>query len=52
MLVLVEASVRLVETGESDCMQGSHFGVGGRGRFGGGPGQGGKLAIGIVVDDQ
>ena len=27
-----------------------HFGVGGRGRFGGGPGHGGKLATGIVIE--
>jgi len=34
---------------ESALRQNSHFdGTGGRGRVGGGPGQGGKLAIGIL----
>ena len=37
------------DTSESAMRQSSHFGVGGRGRVGGGPGQGGKLEAGIVI---
>lgn len=37
------------QVGESVGGQGSHFdGIGGRGRVGGGPGQGGKVAAGII----